>query len=196
MDTKQTRDIIRLIRGAYPDKQLTRETVEVYSRCLADLPFELAQGAVISHIAQNKWFPTIAELRQAAAQLVPGNRAPTALEAWGEITQQIQDVGMYCGEQYGRDLTFTHPAVERAVKAIGWRTLCLSENIMAERAHFLKLYDGYTERLREDAVQLPEVRRMLDAPAPELPQGKVGDNIRRLAAAKRLGDAPETTEEG
>ena len=180
------RDIVRLIRGAYPDKGLTPETVEVYTRCLSDLPFEIAQAAVVSHIAQNKWFPTIAELRQAAAQLIPGNRAPTALEAWGEVMQQIADVGMYCGGDY-RELIWTHSAVERAVKSIGWRQLCLSGNIGVERAHFLKLYDAYTERQRQDAVQLPEVRKMLERPAgPALPAGEMGNQIRRLADGKRL----------
>jgi hypothetical protein len=46
----------------------------------------------------------------------------------------------------------------KVVEAIGFRTLCLSENEMADRAHFLKVYETLAKRDREDALMLQSTK--------------------------------------
>lgn len=44
---------------------------------------------------------------------------------------------------------------------MGWRELCISEDAMADRAHFLKIYDQLAEREeREAAVPLPVMEKI------------------------------------
>jgi hypothetical protein len=40
--------------------------------------------------------------------------------------------------------------VRLAVKRMGWRELCMSENNMADRAHFLRIYETMEKRTKED----------------------------------------------
>ncbi len=154
MDASEFRRIWRALLGAYPEKDPPEETMELYIRCLADLPAQAVEAAVLAHVATSRWFPTVAELREKAAELLPGGRLPTATEAWAEVVKAFGAVGSYGVPAW------SHPAIATTVEAMGWRQLCLSEEGMADRAHFLRLYETYAKRVREDQVQLPEVARL------------------------------------
>ncbi|RJQ10889.1 MAG: hypothetical protein C4551_01915 [Bacillota bacterium] len=164
---------------AYPDKEIKPGTVEIYIRCLADLPYEAVQAAVLQHITSNKWFPTISELRELATGMLPGNQIPTATEAWAEVKQAFAKVGYYGKPEW------SHPALAKTVEAMGWQSLCMSENDIADRAHFIRLYEVYVKRLRDDQLELPEVTRLRG----ELAKGEtvaLPDKIKALADAKRV----------
>lgn len=167
-----------MLLAAYPKEPASKETVEVYIRCLADIPGQVLEAAVLAHVSGNKWFPTIAELRDAALQLLPGNKAPTPTDAWAEVRQ-----GIWRHDWNDPPTDWSHPAIAKTVEAIGWDNLCTSETPGVERGHFLKLYDVYCKRLREDAAMLPEVRRT----AKELQAGPtIGEALKALADAKRV----------
>jgi len=71
--------ILEMLALAYPDKQLSRQSVQVYLENLADIPARILDAAVRAHIQSNPYFPRIAELRQAARKLT-GGRPFDALE--------------------------------------------------------------------------------------------------------------------
>lgn len=144
-------------------------------RCLADLAPAALEAAVLAHISTNKWFPTIAELREATLAMLPGQGIPTATEAWGEVMHAFEMVGYYHTPEW------SHPAIAKTVDAMGWQQLCLSENGMADRAHFIKLYEVYVKRVRDDSLMLPEAKRLKG----ELQAGDLGVGIRSLVEAKR-----------
>ena len=48
--------------------------------------------------------------------------------------------------------------VQRAVDVVGWREICLSENVDAVRAHFLRVYEQLAQRARRE-VALPAMLR-------------------------------------
>jgi len=54
---------------AFPDKTQSRETLEVYAELLADIPGYVLRKAVEGHISASNWFPKVAELRRAAADV-------------------------------------------------------------------------------------------------------------------------------
>lgn len=184
--------ILKALRGAYPEKTIPDQTVEVYMRCLADLPLPALEAAVLNHIASSKWFPTIAELREKALALLPGQRMPTATEAWAEVMRAFEMVGYYGTPEW------SHEAIARTVAAMGWQNLCLSENGMADRAHFLRLYEVYCKRLREDQLMLPEARRLAaQLEEPKELNGAIKMLADRYGARIELplaGEQPETTQ--
>jgi hypothetical protein len=51
----------------YQDKKLSEPAVKVYLKTLADIPFELLERAALDHVAENNWFPKVAELRKLAS---------------------------------------------------------------------------------------------------------------------------------
>ncbi|NLL20004.1 MAG: hypothetical protein GX262_13470 [Clostridia bacterium] len=166
--------ILSVLSAAYPNFQLTEETGELYVRLLSDLPYNKLQAAALSHISQSKFFPTIAELRSMANEIMPGERIPSPMEAWGEVIEQIRKVG-----HYGRP-SWSHPVIEKTVRAFGWRDLCLSENVVADRAHFLRMYEQYAERVRQEQQMPEEVQRLVsglvksidEATTPEIQERK------------------------
>ncbi len=145
-------------------------------RCLGDLPLRALEAAVLMHVSTNRWFPTIAELREAALSVREGG-IPTAVEAWAEVMKAFEFVGYYGIPQW------SHPAITKTVDAMGWQNLCLSENAMADRAHFMRLYETYAKRLRDEGVMLPDVKAIGAEGGP----ARIAEAINALADAKRCG---------
>lgn len=149
--------VLAVASAAYPNFDLKPETVRVYLKLLADLPDELLEEASLAHIAQSAFFPTIAELRTSTSEILDRrDPIPTGLEAWSEVEDQIRRVG-YTGHP-----EFHHPLIGKLVNSMGWRNLCHSENLIADRAHFLAAYEQI--RLRErNPMRLPALE--VDHPA-------------------------------
>lgn len=73
--------LLTTLKAAYPRHQLEQGTTEVYAHDLADMDAGLAQQAVERVRRTSRFFPTIAEIREAAAELVLD--APPPITAWG-----------------------------------------------------------------------------------------------------------------
>jgi hypothetical protein len=151
--TEQDQAIIKVLAflGAlYPKFELTQPTIKAYLTILRDIPLELLEKAALDLGSRATFFPSAAELRQAAFDLQDGaNGVPSAGEAWGQV----------CAVWRGRNKEELPAIIHRAVEAMGgWRQLGLSENQMADRAHFLKVYEVLLERQRSDMRMLPQVQ--------------------------------------
>lgn len=148
--------VIKVLGDAYPTFQLTSASIEVYVRMLSDLPAELLEKATLDHISRSTFFPTIAELRSAAFDLVdlPNDELHTH-EAWQQVQDEIQRAGRH------REPVFADPLVAEAVRVLGWHNLCASENPISDRSHFVHLYRSLAERRRQEERRLPEVRRFV-----------------------------------
>lgn len=65
-----------MLSGAYPNWDVAHETIVVWARFLQDIDLEIANEAAAIWIGDNKFPPTIADLR-ASARIVSARRAPT-----------------------------------------------------------------------------------------------------------------------
>jgi hypothetical protein len=141
-----------MLQAAYPRMEFGEESLRVYEMVLADIAPPLLRTAVLRHISTSKWFPTIAELRQAAAEIVLQTDGQlTGPEAWGMVQREVRLVGHWRKPRLG-------PMVRRAVEAIGgWRQLCLSENSTADRARFIEAYTILRKREADRVQALPQV---------------------------------------
>lgn len=135
-----------------------RPTAELWCRMLADIPYELAERAVAKILATNRFWPSVAEVREAALEL-SGTRIPTAAEAWGEVRAAIGAYGYY---RPGEAMASLSPAVRQAVSHLGWSSVCQEDESII-RAHFLRTYEACARREQELAVVPPDVREMLQA---------------------------------
>lgn len=152
---EQVAKVCGVMAAAYPNYKLTPQTIHVYARTLGDLPADMLEAAALQCIATSEFFPTVAALRKAAFEIMAHAQGiPTAHEAWGEVRRAMGTVG-HMGKP-----KFSHPIVERAVAALGWRDLCLSDNPTADRARFLECYQQLLNRAQVDAAMLPEVKQV------------------------------------
>lgn len=177
----ETQQVVSLLLAAFPsarlDAEAARATAVVYRRMLADLDAGIARAAIERLIATCKWFPTVAEIREACAALTAGPRRAGG-EAWGDVRRAISRYGY--SREPGRDFAFEDPLVAKAVSALGWGAICSSENEVADRARFIELYDKLARDNRAEVVSgsLPAVRHLR-----EMQAGPTPAPVAQLAAA-------------
>jgi len=135
-------------------------TLEVYRRSLIDIDGKLLEAAAMQHIAMSKWFPSVSELRESALSIIT-HGDESAEEAWGEVKKAIRTYGSY------REPVLNNAKIAQAVKIMGWMNLCMSENEVADRAHFFKIYQSLQNREHYDQIALPEVKQVIERLAKE-----------------------------
>lgn len=146
--------LLTMMEEVYTHREkLSDGAMLIYFRTLADIPFELLEAAALDHLSLCKWFPSVAELRERATDLSLPD-VPSALESWEEVQKEIRRVGHDGRPAFENELT------QRMVSAMGWRYLCLSENGMVDRAHYLKAYEQLRQREAQQRVRLPEVKAL------------------------------------
>ncbi len=158
--SQEIAQVMGVMAHAWPRYELSKDSVKLYSRMLADIPYEILDASAKQIMAEMKFFPSISEWREMARKLMIGNLfIPSAYEAWEDAMNQVRLCGEYYRYTDGRTPEYSHPLVEKAVKIIGYRNLLMSENIAMERAHFFKTYESLLSRAEEDARTLPEVKQ-------------------------------------
>lgn len=145
--------LIGVMAAGYPNTQVSPETFKVYLSLLKDIPLDLLTTSVQQCMAESEFLPTVAKIREKALTL-SSPVAPEPLEAWGIVQKEISRVGAY------RSPVFADPIIAKAVDCIGWQTLCMSENQVADRAHFAKVYEGLLRQAENDRRMLPAARQI------------------------------------
>lgn len=163
--------IIRKLFAAYPNANPSKQTLAVYCEFLADIPLDHLRVVVNQCIIESVEFPPSAgKVRQRYIEMVTPPRL-SADDAWGQVVRQIWAVG-YIGTPELPD-----PIVARVVKNMGWRELCASENQMADRAHFMRLYTEAADRERAQRHETTGTKRLTTA-AREGGLKRIGDILK------------------
>ena len=145
MTKKEALQLITLLQMAYPRQALGDKTVEVYAGFIQDLDYQVAKQVIQSHIRTEKWFPTIAEIREAYAETV--NFIPSAEQAM-EILRAAARCGNY-------EAVKQNNLLSQAVATVGFRTLCHSDY---PEPLFDKVRDAY------DNLRKREIKRLQASP--------------------------------
>lgn len=156
---KQITGALGVLAAGYPHFNLTPETIRVYQRTLTDIPGEVLDQAVMHLLTTSKFFPSVAEIREACFGIMTNAaEIPSAFEAWQEVQDQIALCGDYFRYDNGRKPSYSHPLVSKAVEIMGYQNLCMSDNMVADRAHFFKVYESLYRRAEADMKMLPAVK--------------------------------------
>lgn len=152
MNRIETAKILSVIRVLFPQSKQPAPAdeatqLELWTDLLSDLDYAAVNQAVRAHATSEggNWAPSIAQIRTAATNLRLGS-VRAGGDAWRDFLDEVGRVGSY------RTPAFKDPVVDRVVRALGWKELCLSENQVADRARFIELYD----RLAVDRRQLEQ----------------------------------------
>lgn len=171
MKPTEAAEVVKLLLASFPTQRQrmtpsdSAEMLRAYAAALADLDAKIARAAVSALVLTEQWIPTIATIRAKAAELTQG-RSRGGGEAWGDVTEAMRRYGSHRAP--GVDFQFQDPLVALCVKRLGWRDLCASDNTIADRAHFMKMYDAVAaDAARDRAV----AGALPDNPRVELPAG-------------------------
>ena len=141
------------IRTYYPKENIlpNQPAMELWYRELQDIPYNVAEAALRKWVSTNKWSPSIAEIREIATTVTCGS-IPDWGDGWEEVLMAIRRYGTYREEEAVNSLD---DITRQCVKRLGFRNLCLSENINQDRANFRTIYQTLADRKVQDAM-LPE----------------------------------------
>lgn len=150
MTEEQFLIIAKTIKTFYPDKKIIESDEEAYLwyEMLKDIDYKSASAAIKRWVSLNKWCPTIADIREMSAE-VKGNTVNEWEEEWDKVIDAVHRYGYTRPEEALNSL----PEMTRnIVKRLGYKTICMSENISIERANFRDVYNREADKQREQNI--------------------------------------------
>ena len=142
------------LRTYYPRENIlpNNEAMQLWYRELKDIPFQVAEASLRKWVSTNKWSPSIAEIRATASNIKYGE-IPDWGDGWNQVLKAIKRYGMY---NIQGALDSLDPLPRQCVERLGFREICLSENIGNESARFRMLYEQLAQRQKtEQQIALP-----------------------------------------
>jgi len=156
MTKKEVIQILGVLGAAYPNMAVSEKTVDIWAELLKDIPFEVAKVVVKKHILENTYPPSIADIRRNVFEIMtPKTEQLTAAEAWGEVMSAIRNYGYY---REAEALASMSEKTKKVVQYIGWKDICLSEQLDVIRGQFRMMYEQLQERERKEALLPPDLK--------------------------------------
>lgn len=152
MDKREFATFAAALKTYYPRENLlpNPQAMELWYRQLQDIPCQLAEMALNKWVATNKWPPSIAEIREQASAIKNGEKQLWS-DGWEEVLRAISKYGRYRETEALQSMS---ELTRKAVKRLGFKSICISENIMADRANFRMIFEQLSDR-ESTAQQLP-----------------------------------------
>ena len=127
-----------------------QDAFNMWYALMGDLPYDVCAMAIKKYMLTNKFPPTVAEIREMATNIVSGDPL-TWGESWERALAAVRKYGSY---NKADALNSLDPITRKCVESIGYMELCMSENIMVERAHYQKVFEVFAKREQTDR-QMP-----------------------------------------
>lgn len=150
MDKKEFAAFAAALKTYFPKENLlpNPQAMELWFRQLEDIPYQVAELSLNKWVATNKWSPSIADIREMAAEVTSGRQSDWG-EGWEKTIKAIRKYGYTNPEGALASLDET---TRKTVERLGWMELCISENAMADRANFRIIYEQEQVRAKENAA--------------------------------------------
>lgn len=126
------------------------DAFNIWYSLLQDIDYMVAQAAIQKYMLTNKFPPTIADIREYATTIKTGEK-PLWSDGWEEVLKAIRKYGSYRESEALESMT---EITRKSVQRLGFRNICMSENIMADRANFRMIYEQIAER-EHTSKQIP-----------------------------------------
>jgi hypothetical protein len=183
VDHKELATLFGVASSAYPNLQKAdlSGTLNVWEMMLSDLSFDAAKNALIRVMSTSKFFPTVAEIRE-AVMINTSPVLPTAAEGYEEVLRAIGNFGSW-REQAALDSL--SPLVRRTTEVIGFKQICLSESPDVIRGQWRMAYEQIAERAMREG-RMPEALRRLPEER-NLQLESAGQLMGRLRLVKDMG---------
>ena len=160
MTKKEFAAFVAALKTYYPKDNLipNGEAVGLWYDILGDLSYDTASAALKEWVATRKWPPTIAEIREAAAEITYGAITDWS-DGWDQAMKAIHRYGAWDAESALGEMD---DLTKATVRRIGYANLCLSMNLSIERSEFHKSYTILAERKKNDRQIAPSVAKLID----------------------------------
>lgn len=150
MEREQFKVLCKGMKAVYTQETFLpdADAFNVWFGLLGDLDYAVLNAAIQKYMLTNKFPPTIADLREIATTISNGT-IPDWGEGWEQVLQAIRKFGSY---RETEALATMDELTRTCVKRIGFRNICLSENIAADRANFRMIYEQIADRTKKESA--------------------------------------------
>ncbi|MDD6127621.1 MAG: hypothetical protein PUB60_05680 [Veillonellaceae bacterium] len=160
-DRDATLKLLMLTKKTFPESKVDAQSLILYTAALDDLTYPQVKAGVLKLLNTAKFFPRIADIREAAEQMVAHVKhegKPDAGEAWGEVIKFLKARSPCDGRPY----PWPCPEIEEAAKRIGLSSLFALEmkDEPIVRAQFMKIYEKLLASAHDKAVMELAARKM------------------------------------
>lgn len=169
MTEDDAKKLVAMLFAAFPTEtvnvtpEAARASARAYASVMVDLDVSVATGAVQWLMKTAMRLPPPAAIRATCVEIQHGPKRPGG-DAWGDVVKAMRQHGSR--RSPGVDFKFDDPLVAKTVDALSWRSLCLSENQVADRARFIELYDSMSDGARREAQLAEGATSKMLPPAP------------------------------
>lgn len=149
MNKKEFSIFAMALKTYYPRENLlpNEQAMELWFKQLEDIPFQVAEVGLNKWVSLNKWSPSISDIREMASEVTQGQ-----ISDWGDGWEQVlKAIRVYGSYNAGAALDSMDSITRKCVERLGFREICMSENIAVDRANFRMLYETLANRQKEDA---------------------------------------------
>lgn len=146
------------IRTYYPRDNVmpNKQAMALWYEELKDLPYEVVVMSLRKHVNTSKWSPTIADLRRGASTIT--TESTDWGKGWDECQRAIRKFGFYREKEAMESMS---ELTRQTVKRLGWQSLCMSENQMADRANFRDVFNQVQSHENESQSLSESLRTMI-----------------------------------
>lgn len=161
MEIKQFLVLVKGLKSAYTKDNFIpdEDSVKLWFSLLKDIPYDVLNVAIQKYILTAIYPPTIAELRRLSSEIVQGQQ-PDWGDGWEQVQKAVRRYGMYRPEEAMQSMD---EITRKCVEKIGFKNICLSENISVERANFRMIYENLVEREKQDAQIPKKIKTLIDS---------------------------------
>jgi hypothetical protein len=166
MNRKEIINLLGIATANFPSTQEKdmKPTAVLWEKALSDVPYDIAEAALIKVLSTSRFFPTLADIREAIADITQP-RTMDAMEAWGLIGEAIRKFGWYRQKEA---MEFLPEDVREMVKQFTWWDLCMNEQPDILRAQFRKAWEIRSKRKDELRALPSEIRTLLEGTANDM----------------------------
>ena len=159
MNFDEFKRLVKGMKAVYTSQNFLpdAESIKIWYQLLKDMPYEIANVSIQKHMATNKFPPTVAEIRSGAAEIT--DKSHDWSDGWESFRKAVGRFGYYRREEAFASMD---EITRKVVKRLGWKELCMSENIMQDRANFRMVYEQEQNRAMERAMLPEALRRQMD----------------------------------
>lgn len=159
MNKKEFGIFASALKTYYPKEKIlpNEQALELWYQQLKDIPYQVAELTLNKWVATNKWSPSIADIREQAAGIIQGEEKDWG-EAWQEVLRCISKYGFYREEDA---LNSMDELTRKVVKRLGFKNICLSEDIQVDRANFRMIYEQEQTKAKQDAQLPPKIKELM-----------------------------------
>lgn len=135
--------------GIAYNKEFNEEQAAVWYDFFKETDYESFRQAVKRIIPRSKYMPSIAEIKQEVAKITNPVLQLNVDEEWAKVINTIRVHGTYITKE---EFDKFEPTTAKIIKTIGWRRMCMSENIEFERKTFYEMFNSCQKRNEEASI--------------------------------------------